>query len=86
MHINGMETGLNALLILLFVSLYSNIRTTSGSFKDFARLGIVGGFLVLSRIDGAVLVLIVSLLELRAPNGFRNGMIVGCTALIVSSP
>jgi hypothetical protein len=85
-HVNGMETGLNALMIVLFLGLYSKLRKNNGKVKSFALLGVVGGFLVLSRIDAAVLVAIVALLELRYANGFRNSTIMSCAAFIVSSP
>src|ERR1019366_6814255 len=72
MHINGMETGLNALLMLLFLAVYSKIPREKGWSKNLFWLGVIGGFLVLSRIDAVVLILIVALLELRFANGFRN--------------
>jgi len=86
MHTNGMETGLNALMIVLFLYLYLRVQKNGRILKDFVGLGIVGGFLTLSRIDAGVLVFIVALLELRFANGFRNSIIIDGMALIVSSP
>jgi hypothetical protein len=90
-HANGMETALDALMIVLVISSFQiiQIKRDGGNIPniaDFLRVGILCGLLVLSRIDGAVLVLIVVLFEIRFPNGFRNALLVGGMALLISSP
>jgi hypothetical protein len=91
LHVSGLETGLYALMILLVLS--AQVRISSMQERgivpnvwSFLWLGVLCGFLVLARIDGALLVVILAATQLRFPNGFRNGLTIGATALIISSP
>ena len=90
-HANGLETGLDALMIVLVMVMYFNIRCkrengTIPDIPDFLKLGLLCGFLVLARIDGTFLIVILAILELRHFNGLRNASIVGGIALLISSP
>lgn len=91
MHSNGLETALYALSIVLLLDVVQrrNEGRRYGIEPNGARtiaLGVLAGLVVLSRIDGAVLVLIIALMELRYRNGFRNMVFIGGMSLIISTP
>jgi hypothetical protein len=86
---NGLETSLYSLLILLAIDQYIVIEASAQrSWMQFARFGGLLGLLILARIDALFFLLAIAVFELvrfRAASIPRIA-VLGVTALLVSAP
>jgi len=87
--VNGLETGLYSMLLLLVIDRYITIENSEQrSVKQFALLGLLIGFLILARIDALFYLLAIGVFELVR---YRKAAIpriamMGIVALLISSP
>jgi hypothetical protein len=89
-HVNGLETGLYALLILISIYYYSGIRIKEEdeNTSKWIILGAILGLTVLARIDAVFLVAGIGLTELirRRTKSVPQMILLGAAAFVVSSP
>jgi hypothetical protein len=89
-HLNGLETGLYALLIIASLLAYSGMRMREEppTFARSIALGALLGLTVLARIDAVFLVGGVMLTELwrHKQRGIAQMIALGAMAVVVSSP
>ncbi|MBI5324620.1 MAG: hypothetical protein HZB41_05010 [Ignavibacteriae bacterium] len=88
-QLNGLETGLLLLLILIFIRYYQKIEIFN--FKNIIVLGIILGLLVITRIDTVLLVLIffiylLSYKEIVFKKRLSFALISGLITFVISSP
>jgi hypothetical protein len=89
--LNGMETGLNVLLIILYLATYQRVYSKPNlNLKDAVRFGIVSGLLFLVRTDNVILLgaTYVQLAIARKPKAisFRGLAIPGIIAFAIAIP
>jgi Dolichyl-phosphate-mannose-protein mannosyltransferase len=84
--INGLETTLTALLFVLWFRTY--LHTRSGAFRAWAALGIITGFLLLSRTDSFLVLLPLALYTFvtRAKLEWKSMLLALILACVVISP
>ncbi len=86
---NGLETGLYSMLLLVVINLYLSIeRSQVRSLAQFAMMGVAMGLLILARIDALFFLLAIAVFELVRFRGtaILRIAILGTVALLVSSP
>lgn len=89
----GLETGLYSTLLVASLVVYSGIlrKRTEGkqsTGRDMLFFGILLGFTVLARIDATIFIGAICIYELVKYKvlGLKNALIIGLTAIVVSSP
>ncbi len=89
----GLETGLYSVLLIASLVVYSGIlrkRTErkQSTGRDMLLFGMLLGFTVLARIDATIFIGAICLYELvkYKVSGLKNALIIGLSALVVSSP
>ena len=86
--LNGLETALVSCLFLLFVWL--GFRSIEKGWTDRARVvwGVIGGFVVLSRVDYGIFVAIMFLWYILeySRTRFKDGLLLACSSFLIVLP
>jgi hypothetical protein len=86
---NGLETGLYALLIIANTYTYYRLsHQAKPSLSSWIGFGVLLGITILTRIDSVFLVISIGIVEIyrQGRKGIRSAMVIAITAFLISTP